>query len=104
MKSMSYICRNISHTKNTLDPISFDNIDSIEDWVTEELTLLDGEDVGWEIVEPPLELEALPLEDTEPHFDDDVDDILPNENQSQYQWGDGDNYYGGDQDPYHYVE
>ncbi|KAL7214779.1 hypothetical protein ACSBR1_027044 [Camellia fascicularis] len=77
--------KNISRRKDALDPISLDNIDVMEYWLCEELALLDGDDLGWETIEPPL-LETLTLEDPESYFDD-VDVNLPNENESQYDWG-----------------
>lgn len=99
---MFCICRNISRRKDALDPISLDNIDVIGDWISEEPSLLAGEDLGWELVEPPS-LENLTLVD-EPCFDD-GEDNLPAENESQYDWaGDGSFYFGGEQDPYNYVQ
>ncbi|KAF7138071.1 hypothetical protein RHSIM_Rhsim07G0069100 [Rhododendron simsii] len=52
-------------TKDALDPISLENIDVLDDWVSEEPSLLDEEDIAWEIIEPPS-LEALTLDDQEP--------------------------------------
>ncbi|XP_058220088.1 uncharacterized protein LOC131330497 [Rhododendron vialii] len=94
--------RNISRRKDAFDPISLDNIDVIGDWISEEPSLLAGEDLGWELVEPPS-LENLTLVD-EPCFDD-GEDNLPAQNESQYDWvGDGSFYFGGEQDPYNYVQ
>ncbi|XP_058218976.1 uncharacterized protein LOC131329685 [Rhododendron vialii] len=59
---------------------SLENIDMLDDWVSEEPSLLDEEDIAWEIIEPPS-LEALTLDDQEPNFDDAADDF-PNENES----------------------
>ncbi|KAF7134868.1 hypothetical protein RHSIM_Rhsim08G0149200 [Rhododendron simsii] len=73
--------RIIRRTKDALDPISIENIDVLDDWVSEEPSLLDEEDIAWEIIEPPS-LEALTLDDQEPNFDDAADDF-PNENESQ---------------------
>ncbi|KAF7144276.1 hypothetical protein RHSIM_Rhsim05G0071000 [Rhododendron simsii] len=53
--------RIIRRTKDALDPISLENIDVLEDWVSEEPSLLDEEDIPWEIIEPPS-LEALTLD------------------------------------------
>ena len=53
-------------------------------------------------IEPPS-LDTLTLEDYEPNFDDATDDF-PNEIESQYDWGGRNPYFGGDNDPYVYVE
>ncbi|KAI8572767.1 hypothetical protein RHMOL_Rhmol01G0225900 [Rhododendron molle] len=92
--------RIIKQTRDALDLISLENIDVLDDWVSEEPSLLDEEDIAWEIVEPPS-LEALTLyEDIqEPNFDDAADDF-PNENESQFDYWD----IGGHDDPYVYVE
>ncbi|KAI8534387.1 hypothetical protein RHMOL_Rhmol10G0085600 [Rhododendron molle] len=89
----------MGQTKDALDPISLENIDVLDDWVSEESSLLNEEDIAWEIVEPPT-LEALTLDedDQEPNFDDAADDF-PNENESQYDYWD----IGGHNDPYVYV-
>ncbi|KAI8528484.1 hypothetical protein RHMOL_Rhmol12G0151600 [Rhododendron molle] len=67
--------RIIRPTKDALDPISLENIDVLDDWVSEEPSLLNEEDIAWEIVEPPS-LEALRLDedDQEPNVDDASDD------------------------------
>ncbi|KAG5566685.1 hypothetical protein RHGRI_002291 [Rhododendron griersonianum] len=92
--------RIIRRTRDALDPISLENIDVLDDWVSEEPGLLDEEDIAWENVEPPS-LEALTLDEDvqEPNFDDAADDF-PNENESQYDYWD----IGGHNDPYVYVE
>ncbi|KAF7152143.1 hypothetical protein RHSIM_Rhsim01G0170300 [Rhododendron simsii] len=92
--------RIIRRTKDALDPISLENIDVLDDWVSEEPSLLDEEDIAWEIVEPPS-LEALTLDDgdQEPNFDDAADDF-PNENESQYDYWE----FGGHNDLYVYIE
>ncbi|XP_058227209.1 uncharacterized protein LOC131335737 [Rhododendron vialii] len=92
--------RIIRRMRDALDPISLENIDVLDDWVSEEPSLLGEEDIAWEIVEPPS-LEALTLDeaDQEPNFDDAADDF-PNENESQYDYWD----IGGHNDPYVYVE
>ena len=91
--------RNIRRTKDYSDPISLDNIDLIEDWVTEEseFLLLTEEDVNWANIEEPLV--TMTLEDN-----DDADVVFLDED-------DGDNdvvlidgnthvYYGPDVDPF----
>lgn len=105
MKSDCYICRNIKWRKDGLDPISLEGTDVWDEWVCEEATLLDIENVGWEIIEP-LFLQALTLEDGEPNFDAAADNS-PNENESHYNTGNGSTSIGGDQDgkiPMCYVE
>ncbi|KAI8543657.1 hypothetical protein RHMOL_Rhmol08G0236100 [Rhododendron molle] len=94
----AYFILIIRRTKDALDPISIENIDVLDDWVSEEPSLLDEEDIAWEIIEPPS-LEALTLDDQEPNFDD-AADYFPNENESQYDYWDN----GGHNDPYVYVE
>ncbi|KAI8559229.1 hypothetical protein RHMOL_Rhmol04G0156900 [Rhododendron molle] len=86
--------RIIRQTKDALDPINLENIDVLDDWVSEEPGVLDEEDIAWEIIEPPS-LEALTLDDQEPNFDDAAVDF-PNENESQYDYWD----IGGHNDPY----
>ena len=96
----NYFCRIIRRTKGALDPISLENIDVLEDWVSEEPGLLDEEDIAWETLEPPsLEPLTLDEENQEPNFDDAADDF-PNENESQYDYWD----IGGRNDPYVYVD
>ena len=60
-----YFGRNIRRTKDYSDPISLDNIDLIEDWVTEEseFLLLTEEDVNWASIEEPLA--TMTLEDND---------------------------------------
>jgi hypothetical protein len=36
----------LSKTRDTLDLISLDNIDVLNEWICEELNLLDGDDIG----------------------------------------------------------
>ncbi|XP_058187393.1 uncharacterized protein LOC131304243 [Rhododendron vialii] len=105
LNDLVYVCYNlklreriIRRTKDALDPISLENIDVLDDWVSEEPSLLDEKDIAWEIIEPPS-LEALTLDDQEPNFDDAADDF-PNENERQYDHWD----IGGHNDPYVYVE
>jgi hypothetical protein len=46
---------------DTLDLISLDNIDILNEWIYKESSLLDGEDISWETIEAPclLELERM---------------------------------------------
>jgi hypothetical protein len=47
-------CRNLSKTRDALDPISLDNIDLLNEWICEEPSLLNGDDISWETIEAPL--------------------------------------------------
>ena len=51
------LCRNLSKIMNTLDLISLDNIDILNEWICEESSFLDGEDISWETIEAPCLLE-----------------------------------------------
>ena len=62
------LCRNLSKTRDALDPISLDNIDLLNEWICEEPNLLDGEDISWESIEAPLS--TLNLDDQETCFND----------------------------------
>uniref|UniRef100_A0A6N2K340 BED-type domain-containing protein n=1 Tax=Salix viminalis TaxID=40686 RepID=A0A6N2K340_SALVM len=46
--------RNLSRTRDALDPISLDNIDLLNEWICEDPNLLDGEDISWESIEAPF--------------------------------------------------
>jgi hypothetical protein len=65
---MFILCRNLNKTRDALDLISIDNIDLLNEWICEESSLLDGEDISWEIIKAPLS--TLTLEDEEICFDD----------------------------------
>ena len=67
------IGRNIQRNKYALDPISLDNIDLMGDWVAEEPTLLNPDDINWDClnevnVEEDAEFETIDVDD-----DDDDD-------------------------------
>ena len=51
------LCRNLSKIMDTLDLISLDNIDILNEWICEESSLLDGEDISWESIKAPYLLE-----------------------------------------------
>ena len=51
------LCRNLSKIMNTLDLISLDNIDILNECICEESSFLDGEDISWETIEAPCLLE-----------------------------------------------
>uniref|UniRef100_A0A6N2MFR9 DUF659 domain-containing protein n=1 Tax=Salix viminalis TaxID=40686 RepID=A0A6N2MFR9_SALVM len=55
--------RNMSRTRDALDPISLDNIDLLNEWICEEPGLLDGDDISWESIEAPFA--TLNLDDEE---------------------------------------
>ncbi|XP_042454226.1 uncharacterized protein LOC122038507 [Zingiber officinale] len=65
--------RNLSKTKSSLDPISLDNIDLLEDWISEEPSLLDGEDLSWEMVDAPFASLSLDDDEEAPNFNDEDD-------------------------------
>uniref|UniRef100_A0A7N2MM08 BED-type domain-containing protein n=1 Tax=Quercus lobata TaxID=97700 RepID=A0A7N2MM08_QUELO len=65
--------RNIQRNKYAMDPISLDNIDLMGDWVAEEPTLLNPDDINWDClnevnVEEDAEFETIDVDD-----DDDDD-------------------------------
>ncbi|XP_073263283.1 uncharacterized protein [Populus alba] len=60
--------RNLSKTRDALDLISLDNIDLLNEWICEEPSLLNGDDISWETIEAPLS--TLTLEDEETCFDE----------------------------------
>jgi hypothetical protein len=43
---MFILCRNLSKIKDALDLISLDNIDLLNEWIYEEPSLLDGDDIS----------------------------------------------------------
>ena len=68
-----FIGRNIQRNKYAMDPISLDNIDLMGDWVAEEPTLLNPDDINWDClnevnVEEDAEFETIDVDD-----DDDDD-------------------------------
>nr|POF07263.1 hypothetical protein CFP56_46960 [Quercus suber] len=75
------IGRNIQRNKYALDPISLDNIDLMGDWVAEEPSLLNPNDINWDCLHEPAALvnveEDAELETID--VDDDDDDDNNNE-------------------------
>nr|XP_023915151.1 uncharacterized protein LOC112026694 [Quercus suber] len=73
--------RNIQRNKYALDPISLDNIDLMGDWVAEEPSLLNPNDINWDCLHEPAALvnveEDAELETID--VDDDDDDDNNNE-------------------------
>ena len=80
-----------------LDLIRLDNIDILNEWISEEPSLFVGEDISWETIK--VYLSTLTLDDKEIYFDDEnelggnnqllkclVDDIpyIPPQNQDPY--------------------
>ena len=51
---MFVLCRNLRKKKDTLDLISFDNIELLNEQICEELSFLDKEDLNWETIEASL--------------------------------------------------
>jgi len=76
-----FIGRNIQRNKYAMDPISLDNIDLMGDWVAEEPTLLNLDDINWDCLNEPATLvnveEDAELETID--VDDDDDDDNKNE-------------------------
>jgi len=56
-------CRNLSKTRDALDPISLNNTDLLNKWICEESNLLDEEDISWKTIKALLC--TLTLEDEE---------------------------------------
>uniref|UniRef100_A0A6N2LXR6 HAT C-terminal dimerisation domain-containing protein n=1 Tax=Salix viminalis TaxID=40686 RepID=A0A6N2LXR6_SALVM len=54
--------RNMSRTRDALDPISLDNIDLLNEWMR--TGLLDGDDISWESIEAPFATLNLDEEET----------------------------------------
>jgi len=73
--------RNIQRSKQALDPINIELIDLIEDWISEEPTLLEKDDFekDWESLDFPLQqFVNLRIEgDVEVSFDEEDDVELP---------------------------
>ena len=65
---MFILCRNLSKTRNALNPIKFNKIDLLNEWICEESSFLDIEDISWETIK--AHLSTLTLEDEEICFDD----------------------------------
>ena len=53
---MFILCRNLSKTKNVLDPISLDNTDLLNKWIYEKPNFLNGDDISWECIETSLSI------------------------------------------------
>ncbi|GJM98369.1 hypothetical protein PR202_ga15376 [Eleusine coracana subsp. coracana] len=92
--------RNQRKLKDAIDPISLDNIDILEEWVSEEPSLLCRDDLNWESVDAPF---------AEPTSDDEelvvVDDNDEEATVAALPWSGADDVYcpQPDQDPYVYV-
>jgi len=65
---MFILCMNLNKTSDVLDLISLDNIDILNEWICEESSLLDRDDISWETIEAPLS--TLTLDDEDICFDD----------------------------------
>ena len=97
---MFILCRNLNKTRDALDLISIDNIDLLNEWICEESSLLDGEDISWEIIKAPLS--TLTLEDEEICFDDE-NELGENDQLLECLVGDFPYIPLQDQDPYFYF-
>jgi hypothetical protein len=97
---MLFFCRNLSKTRDVLDPISLDNIDLLNEWICEEPSLLNGDDISWETIEAPLS--TLTLEDEETCFDEE-NELGGNDQLLECLVDDFPYIPPQDQDPYFYV-
>ena len=93
-------CRNLSKIKDALDLISLDNIDLLNEWICEEPSLLNGDDISWETIEAPLS--NLTLEDEETCFDEE-NELGGNDQLLECLVDDFPYIPPQDQDPYFYV-
>jgi hypothetical protein len=97
---MLFFCRNLSKTMDALDLISLDNIDLLNEWICEEPSLLNGDDISWETIEAPLS--TLTLEDEETCFDEE-NELGGNDQLLECLVDDFPYIPPQDQDPYFYV-
>ena len=97
---MFILCRNLSKTRDALDLISLDNIDLLNEWICEEPSLLNGDDISWETIEVPLS--TLTLEDEETCFDEE-NELGGNDQLLECLVDDFPYIPPQDQDPYFYV-
>ncbi|XP_062194568.1 uncharacterized protein LOC133897764 isoform X2 [Phragmites australis] len=91
--------RNLRKLKDAIDPISLDNIDVLDEWVSEEPSLLCRDDLNWESVDAPF---AEPVSDDEELVAIDDEEEAP---VAALSWSAADALYcpQPDQDPYLYV-
>ncbi|KAL6655298.1 hypothetical protein ACP70R_006124 [Stipagrostis hirtigluma subsp. patula] len=91
--------RNLRKLKDAIDPISVEHIDVLEEWVSEEPSLLCRDDLNWESVDAPF---AEPTSDNEELVAIDGDEEAP---MAALSWSAADDAYfpQPDQDPYLYV-
>jgi hypothetical protein len=97
---MFILCRNLNKIRDALDLIRIDNIDLLNEWICEESSLLDGEDISWETIKAPLS--TLTLEDEEICFDDE-NELGENDQLLECLVGDFPYIPPQDQDPYFYF-
>ncbi|KAG8057269.1 hypothetical protein GUJ93_ZPchr0002g24816 [Zizania palustris] len=91
--------RNFHRRKDAIDPISLDNIDVLEEWVSEEPSFLCTDDLNWESIDAPF---AEPTCGEE--FVAIADDEAPTASLSWSATAADDSYCPlPDQDPYRYV-
>ena len=62
--------------KESLDPISMEHIDLLDDWISEEPGVFDGDDLNWETIEAPFASMSL-ADDEELNYTNDEADIDP---------------------------
>ena len=76
------IGRNIQRNKYALDPISLDNIDLMGDWVAEEPTLLNPDEINRDCLNEPVAL--MNVEEDAELETIDVDDVDDDDNNNEH--------------------
>ena len=95
------LCRNLSKIKNALDSISLYNIDILNEWIYEESSLLNGEDISQETIKASLS--TLTLDDKQICFDDE-NELDGNNQLLECLVDDFPCIPPQDQDPYFYID
>lgn len=96
-------CRNLRKCRDTIDPISLDNIDVLDEWVSEELSLLCRDDLNWESIDAPF---AEPASEDEELLAIEDGEEAPAGPVAAMSWLTADDSYycpHPDQDPFNYV-
>ncbi|KAF3338600.1 hypothetical protein FCM35_KLT17437 [Carex littledalei] len=58
MQNMCTLFRFMRKNKEQSDPISLDNIDLLDEWISEEPGVLTGEHLSWDSLDPPVSTTA----------------------------------------------
>jgi hypothetical protein len=96
-------CRNLHKCKVDIDPISLDNIDVLDEWVSEEPSLFCRDDLSWENIDAPF---AEPTSDDEELLAIEDGEEAPAGPVAATSWSMADGSYycpHPDQDPFIYV-